>query len=96
MALEREQACKDQLLLGLQTSLLRSCWKNNHEYPESYSTLNCQNPPDNLGSVEGSMSLEEMEGQLFLPLTILLWAKLEGWLLLLKTPSSPQHQVTIL
>lgn len=69
---KREQACKDQLLLGLPTSPLRSCWKNIPECPESYGTLNCQNPPDNLGSVEGSMSLEEMEGQLFLSLTILL------------------------
>lgn len=43
--------------------------------------------------MEGSMSLEEMEGQLFLSLTILLWAKPEGWFLLL---SSPQLQVTVL
>lgn len=67
-ALEREQAGEDQLLLGLQTSLLRSCWKNIRECPESYGTSNCQNPPDNLGSVEGSMSLEEMGGSaIFIP-----------------------------
>lgn len=61
-----EQACKDQLFLGLQTSLLRSCWKTINKRPGSYGTLNCQNPPNYLGSVEGSVSLEEMEGQAIL------------------------------
>lgn len=52
-----------------------------------------QAPPDDLGSAEARVSLEEAEGHLFLSLTILLWAKPEGWLLLLKTPGSSQLQI---
>lgn len=70
--------------------------KTSCKHPGSCGTLKVSEPPHYSGSVEGSVSPEEMKGQLFLSLTVSLWTKAEDRLLLLKIPSSAEVEVTTL